>query len=287
MIHSRSKRAEILKKVLIEVNSNRYQEYDRYIVFGTTSIWDMVQDISEAPDSREDQSLADGLTSLVSKLKAHGGRVRVGDRATLQPAPKFKAEAFNGLSAEDRRTLDAFMRFCLEQQHTIEKESGTTAAIIEDEIDAALTEEMLGKLAKAVDRATRLEKLRLAVIPNKEVKRYFEEANRCYLYGFNVACVVLCRAILESALVDLCDPEKKLYKKTVRGESYYRALVDKAASDRLLTDDRPEWAIDVRDAGNDAIHNYSKFENEWGGKVEDILLNTRKVLVDLYSSPAR
>ncbi len=88
MIHSRSKRAEILKKVLIEVNSNRYQEYDRYIVFGTTSIWDMVQDISEAPDSREDQSLADGLTSLVSKLKAHGGRVRVGDRATLQPAPR-------------------------------------------------------------------------------------------------------------------------------------------------------------------------------------------------------
>jgi hypothetical protein len=58
--------------------------------------------------------------------------------------------------------------------------------------------------------------------------------------------------------------------------------VEEAGKRKILTDDRPEWALKVRDAGNEAIHNLEEFKKRWEGKLGEILLNTRKVLIDLY-----
>ena len=99
----------------------------------------------------------------------------------------------------------------------------------------------------------------------------------CYLYGFNVACAVLCRAILESALQDVLSGEDR--RKTVVG------MANAANNRGLLTEERATWAREVDTDGNSAIHNAAKFERHYEPKrIEEILLKARAVVEELFSA---
>ena len=55
----------------------------------------------------------------------------------------------------------------------------------------------------------------------------------------------------------------------------------------ILTDDRPRCVREVAKAGNRAIHDPEMFDRDYSAdKVEEILINTRKVLEELYRLPA-
>src|SRR5208283_5379472 len=117
----------------------------------------------------------------------------------------------------------------------------------EDSIDSFFTQELLEKVPQAVSRAASLGQMSLERVPDKELRHYFGEAHSCFLYGLNVACAVLCRAILESALESTCDPTQIL-KRKVPSNEYFETLVDEAARGGLLdpADDHPGCAIKVR-----------------------------------------
>ncbi len=135
-----------------------------------------------------------------------------------------------------------------------------------------------------VSSASRLQKLELQRIPKPNVQRYFEEAHRCYLYGFKVACAVLCRAILESALKETVDPNGELGP-TERGESHILKMIRKASFYERLPDPLPEWAEVVKKAGDRAVHDVEAFKREYPATtLEDILFKARKVVESLYGS---
>jgi len=55
----------------------------------------------------------------------------------------------------------------------------------------------------------------------------------------------------------------------------------------ILPDDLPRCAREVAKAGNRAIHDPEMFDRDYSPeKVEEILLNTRKVLEKLYRLPS-
>ncbi len=270
-----SKRANILKQLLPHIATDNYDKYDGYIVFGASSVFDMIEDIAARPGERDDDSVVRAAEQLVSHLTLHEGRSSVARRASLDAAPNFKTEALSEESGVLWEILGKRLR--------------TTAGNaeqppnIEESIDAAFADELLGKLPKMLDRTLRLDEISLGGVPNEDVKRYFYEALRCYLYGFRIACAVLCRAILASALESVCDPKGIIRKGVAPGDSYFGALVVKAKQGGLLTDDRLDCAIKVRDAGNDAIHDFPKFQHRWSNKLDEIVVDTRKVLLDLYA----
>ena len=167
-----------------------------------------------------------------------------------------------------------------------------------DGLDRAFAKEVLGKLPKIVDRAASLDEIGDEEVETEQVpadvKKYWVEAHRCYLYGFPIACAVLCRAILESALENVIDPDGRIdqllrdeAKKSGKAKpSYIGRLIDEAVKKHILIDDRPKCAIEVRDAGNDAIHNHGKFEKQLQDPLRGIAYivdSTRKILIDLYS----
>jgi hypothetical protein len=55
--------------------------------------------------------------------------------------------------------------------------------------------EILGKITKRVGELGKLPPLS---IPNRSVQLGFEEAHRCYLYGFRKPCMALCRATVDA-----------------------------------------------------------------------------------------
>lgn len=121
------------------------------------------------------------------------------------------------------------------------------------------------------------------------VARYFEEAHRCRLFGLNVACAVLCRALLEAALVERIDPDCKLKPKAGHKQptdSHISNMII-AASGRYLDDNRAEAAEMIKKAGNWAIHNYKRFSEHYAHRMGEIVDDTRKILIDLYGEGTR
>ena len=153
-------------------------------------------------------------------------------------------------------------------------------------------------------RATLLDTVEIDEIPSKSVKKYFEEAHRCFLYGFPVATAVLCRAVLEARLDELrhrLDPNEELRWKAEnappgKSRSYYKLVINKAVDEGLLEDTRPllgrsnspHWAEEIIDAGNWANHKLDKFNERYGGEkgvdqLSELLAITRKALIQLLT----
>lgn len=267
-----STRASILEFVLTCINSNLYDDQGDYMIFGSD-----LEGILEGAKRPED---LDALRESISDFKTQIGRQYAARRTSLEKVPELKLpKNAERLSPE---TINAILEVLKK-----ENEEGTTFstkqqrdALIE-QLDAHYAQEVLKKLEKIVRRASGLQSLDPRGISDQDVLKYFEEAHRCFLYGFRIAAAVLCRAILESALRKIVDPDGKIERRVPRGKSYFEALVSSAR----LTDDRPGWAIRVRDAGNDAIHRLEKFDREYpGSRASEIVDNTRKVLLDLYGS---
>ena len=143
-----------------------------------------------------------------------------------------------------------------------------------------------------------------ADIPNESVRKYFEEAHRCFLYGFPIATAVLCRAVLEGQLDQLhhrLDPNGKLKQEVEKAPpgtrpSYYKLLIKRAAEEGLLEDSSPllgraksrHWAEEIIYAGNWAVHNLHEFNKRYGrdkgaDKLRELLTITRRALIQLLT----
>jgi hypothetical protein len=150
----------------------------------------------------------------------------------------------------------------------------------QDALDRYYAEEILDKLDGIVSRASALDRVGLEIAPNKKVQLLFEEAHRCYLYGFHQACAVFCRAILEGALKEMVDPASDTNRSI-------HDMVAVAVEKHVLTDVRPRCAREVAKAGNKAIHDPEMFDRDYSAeKVAEILVQTRKVLEELYRLPS-
>jgi hypothetical protein len=283
MVRQKSRRAEIFKRIVPHINTGKYDESNGYIVFGASSVWEMVEDLISPPNERDDRSFDDALTIFGSDLKLHSGKEQLAKRVSLGQPPNFKSGAFDDLSPENRRRfLTAIQQAIPRIRSEVKQLRETADSPDEDAIDAELAYELLEKLPEAVYRASRLPPMSLGQMPKEDVKHFFNEAHNCYLYGHNVACAVLCRAILESALKETCIRHGLASIAVPQSKSPFEKSVDRAIAGGYLKDVPKQWAIDVRNAGNDAIHNLPEFRRRWEGKLDEILVKTRKALIDLF-----
>jgi hypothetical protein len=144
----------------------------------------------------------------------------------------------------------------------------------EDSLDHYYSGEVVEKLPEMLRRASHLSPLRINTnkgLPS-DVERYFCEAHQCYLYGFPVACAVLCRAILEASL-------------RMRLPGKFPDLADRieeAHAKGMLSQECRVWAYEVKDTGNNAIHQYERFaKGDLSDKVEECLIKTRTIVEEL------
>jgi hypothetical protein len=194
-------------------------------------------------------------------------------------AAEFK-ELMDELTPETREALGNAFGPIAAGQNTLTPESVPEATSQLDALDRYYAEEVLEKLSGIVFRASALDRMGLEIVPNRRVQFLFEEAHRCYLYGFHLACAVFCRAILEGALKEIADPQSETSQSI-------HDMIAVAMAKRLLTDDRPRCARDVAKAGNKAIHDPEMFHRDYSAEgVEEVLTNTRKVLEELYRLPS-
>ena len=130
-----------------------------------------------------------------------------------------------------------------------------------------------------VSRASELMSLRkLSAEPSDLVKRYLNEAVRCYLYGQFLGSLVVSRAAIEASIKDrLQEMEPSAEVEEMR----ILVLIDIARRKDLLDDALQGWAHDVRMLANRAIHPDRSLSEE---DCRLSLHKTRGILEHLYST---
>jgi hypothetical protein len=262
-----SKRARLLAEVLAGINDGNYHQVQKNV---TTEIG------SPASDSEnQDEAVFQKMRRMVYD---HVARTVALQRTSLADPPTV-----DSLAVDFRKLMDELKpetRTALGQAFGhIATTPDSPRSDVNDQLDVLdryYSEEILEKLDGIVSRASALGRVGLELVPNKRVQLLFEEAHRCYLYGFHLACAVFCRAILEGALREVVDP----------GSDTNHSIHDMVAladEKHILTNDRLRCAREVAKSGNRAIHDPELFDRDYSPqKVQEILTNTRTVLEELY-----
>jgi hypothetical protein len=275
-----SKRATLLAEILQCINDGNYEPAGEGWSFG---VGHGVSREANRGNANKDEGVFQKMRHLVYD---HVARTVAIERTSLSNPPTVDSLAgefkklMDELTPETRKALgQAFGPIAAGEEPPI-SESTPAAEGQLDALDRYYSEEILGKLDKIVSRAAALHRVGLEIVPNRRVQFLFEEAHRCYLYGFHLACAVFCRAILEGALKEIADPQSETSQSI-------HDMIAMAVEKRLLTDVRPRCAREVAKAGNKAVHDPEMFHRDYSAeKVEEVLSNTRRVLEELYRLPS-
>ena len=150
--------------------------------------------------------------------------------------------------------------------------------------------EMLSKLNQVVARSKQKavqEVLLLKGVPER-VDDYMAEAAACFRYGFNKACLAVCRAALEQILrwkIERDRDEKALQRNTSddnRGQKSLYELIKDAQKWHYLDNQLIREAHEIRMWGNGAVHD-SKTKRDFRGKAEKALMYSKRILHRLCS----
>ena len=128
-------------------------------------------------------------------------------------------------------------------------------------------------------RCLELARLVIAARPNESVMRFLRRLSRCYIAGFLPECVMLCRAVVENALVEKFDRKGLPLPSTPEGRSSMRSRLDAAVRFRLLSARAADDLWIVWKRGSKAAH-------EDPGATQDVLDTIRismAVLKELYT----
>jgi hypothetical protein len=249
MTRTTSKRAQLLRRALEYLNEGKYEDWGEQVWFG--------DGLGGYPPEKLLDQTEKGCIELQREVSEYFSRRASSERTTLGQLPTMSPR----LSAI-LKMLERMPQRVADQSEWTENTCSSHAepeTDDEDNLDRHYSAEVLDKLDGIVRRAVRLGKVRTSILPNRKVQISFEEAHRCHLYGFQHACTVFCRAILEAALKEIVDPDKR-----TNGKIY--SMIELAEENGRLSDDRPFFAREVDKAGNLAIHEPEKFDRRYSAE---------------------
>lgn len=127
-------------------------------------------------------------------------------------------------------------------------------------------------------RSLDLAKLVVAAQPNSSVMRFLRRLTRCYIAGFFPECVILCRGVLENALIDAFASKGIPLPATKEGDSSMQTRINSACRLSLLSQQGGSAARLIWSRGNAAVHK----DPEATQAVLETISLTAEVLNELY-----
>jgi len=218
------------------------------------------------------QELGCGRLEALNKLAAELQRGAMDESQTSWKRIAAVQE-FSAKTAALRRTTAAPVVMEAEWQRVAADAPPPTPASQDttEELDRYYSYQLVTRLEQIAERASALDPIQLKVASDP-VKDLFQAAHEVYLYGFDVACIALCRSLIDHALKDrLAVPPNE--------RPALRSLIDRARRAKLLDEPGRHSAEEVEEAGNKAMHNLSNLRRTAG----EVLACTRRVLNKLYA----
>lgn len=148
-------------------------------------------------------------------------------------------------------------------------QQGKFFELLEEHVCITFGWEAMGMLDSARERFVNLLMLLRNRQPSTRAKDFLQRVARCYLFGFDAECVVMCRAVLDREFDDkIIDDDQvsewwEFYKTTPEGEKYKGkrppygklwAKIQAAEYAGMIKETDRKAANEVRNRGNDAVH---------------------------------
>jgi len=164
---------------------------------------------------------------------------------------------------------------------------GKTFELLEEHVCITFGWEALGMLSTARARFFELLWLLKNRQPCDRAKAFLQRVARCYLFGFDAECVVMCRAVLDGEFGKVIDDNQvsdwwKWYATTPEGTKYRGkrpadgqlwAKIHAAYHARMINEAERDAANAVRNRGNAAVH-----ERPDSGEAMEVVRQTVQVL---------
>lgn len=111
----------------------------------------------------------------------------------------------------------------------------------------------LGTRGKA-ERALDLSLMIMNGAPGPRTLSFLRRLSRCYIAGFDSECVILCRAVMENALLAAYDRKGLTLREYGGGEGTIKRRIDFASTAGILSNEGARNAHTIRIRGNKAVH---------------------------------
>lgn len=114
--------------------------------------------------------------------------------------------------------------------------------LLREHVCIAFAWEVMDMFGTARDRFLCLMVLLRNRVPSPKAKEFLQRVARCYLFGFDAECVVMCRAVLDREF-SVTSSKRTLCEK-----------IQAAVSKEMIKEADGNAAHEVRNRGNDAVH---------------------------------
>ncbi|MGF1633057.1 MAG: DUF4145 domain-containing protein [Phycisphaerae bacterium] len=148
-------------------------------------------------------------------------------------------------------------------------QQGKPFKLLDENVCVKFGWEAMGMLSSARSRFLDLLQLLKDRRPGDRAKAFLQRVARCYLFGFDAECVVMCRAVLDREFAEsVTDDDQvsawwKSYETTMEGRKYkgrrppygqFWARIEAAQHADMISAEDRDAADAVRKRGNDAVH---------------------------------
>lgn len=127
--------------------------------------------------------------------------------------------------------------------------------------------EAIGKIEEGASRIFKLYNLVLRSTPSKSTQQFLARLSRCFIWGFDPECVMLCRAVIDTAFHENVTPDMCIKHPIEPNRPRFNLAnrIYAARKEGLIDDDIEGKADKVRLRGNHAVHEQPGLTKDvWG-----------------------
>ena len=127
------------------------------------------------------------------------------------------------------------------------------------------------RVEQGASRIFQLYKLVLCSVPSLPTQQFLGRLSRCYVWGFDPECVILCRAVIDTGFYhfvsdDICEKHREFQKDT-KGQHYYTLAnrIKASFQEGIIDREIREKAFRIKDRGDEAVHRQPRITKDiWG-----------------------
>jgi len=143
-----------------------------------------------------------------------------------------------------------------------------------------MSREAIGKIVEGASRIFQLYRLVLCSTPSKSTQQFLGRLSRCFIWGFEPECVILCRAVIDTAFKDRITPEiceKHFGKPRHKYDFSLSDRIQVALNEEIIDEDIAKKARTVKTRGDTAVHKQPNITKDVWGTICDTVAVLKRI----------
>ena len=159
---------------------------------------------------------------------------------------------------------------------TMPQDKDSPLRLVWEQFMIYLSWEAVGKIEEGAKRMFQLYRLVLRSAPSKSTQMFLSRLSRCFTWGFDPECIMLCRAVIDTAFRDniadeVCEKYLKHFGKNNRYDFTLSNRIQAARKEEIIDEDIKKKALRIKRRGDKAVHDQPGITKDVWGTICDTI----------------